>query len=63
MSSSQDCQRRSVWCNDENVKLCQMKSSSGGVTGGGNTYEGRLIWMCAQCRKLENGQFKFVKQS
>lgn len=49
-----NCQEKSRWCTDKNVKLCQMKS-------GRNVYAGAVVAMCEECRKYQNGQFKLVK--
>lgn len=55
-----NCEKKSIWCINNNVKLCQMKSKGGGK--GGNVYEGKKIYMCSECRKFENGQFKIVRE-
>ena len=48
------CQIKSTYCNNKNLRLCQMKSSR-------NVYEGAKLYLCEECRKMQNGQFKFAK--
>lgn len=55
-----NCEEKSSWCTNEDVKLCQMKSRSN-IMHGGNTYDGVKKMMCRECRKFQNGQFKLVK--
>jgi hypothetical protein len=57
--NTMECQEKSQFCNNKNVKLCQMKSNKGGITRA-NVYEGKIVAMCGECRKMQNGQFKFV---
>lgn len=52
-----DCQKKWTYCNNQNVRLCQMKSASNPKT----VFEGKKIYLCEECRKSEQGQFKFVK--
>ena len=54
------CALKTKWCTNKDVKTCQMKSASRGVTGGGNQYFGVIVPMCKECRKERNGQFKLV---
>lgn len=51
------CQEKSKYCNNEDVRLCQMKSASRPV----NVYEGKKVYMCKECRAMQQGQYKFVK--
>lgn len=52
--STQSCEKKFKFCCNSDLKLCRMKS-------GRNRFEGEIIWLCRQCRKAENGQFKLVK--
>lgn len=51
------CQGGHSYCDGKDIRLVQMKSAS----LKGNVFEGQKLYLCAECRKFENGQFKFVK--
>lgn len=51
------CERNSSICKGNDLRLCQMKSASNPK----NVYKGRIILMCQECRQMERGQYKFVK--
>lgn len=53
-----NCEEKGRYCDNQDVKLCQMKSHRQG-TMKANVYKGKIIAMCAECRKSQNGQFKF----
>ena len=57
MEANMNCQKKAKYCNNQNVKLCQMKSASNPKT----VFEGKEIYLCQECRKWEQGQFKFVR--
>lgn len=54
------CQGKSGYCNNQDIRKCQMKSSANTMHGG-NVFNGKILYLCRECRKLENGQFKLVK--
>lgn len=51
-----DCDKKANYCNNQNVKMVQMKSDTSP-----NRYNGEILMMCEQCRKDYNGQIKLVK--
>lgn len=46
----------SRWCNNHDVRMVQLKDGFSP-----NTYNGAIVPMCKECRKSNNGGFKFVK--
>lgn len=52
-----DCEKKSKYCDGQDIRPCQMKSASRPR----NEYNGPIVYMCKQCRGFEQGQYKFVK--
>lgn len=48
------CQKKSSFCDGQDVKLVQLKSST-------NVYQGEIIRACKGCRIGMHGGYKFVK--
>lgn len=53
-----DCQKQGQYCNNTNVRLCQMKSASNPK----NIFEDAKLYICKECRQLQQGQFKYVQE-
>jgi hypothetical protein len=52
--------RMKQWCNNQDVKLVQMRSSTtAGINK--NEFAGPILYMCRECRKSLNGEVKIVK--
>ena len=51
------CQNKRIndWCNNEYLRYVQMRTGTNP-----NKYDGEQLWMCKECRKANNGEFKFV---
>ncbi len=52
--------RMNTWCNNQDLKLVQMRSQTTGVSGK-NEFNGETLVMCKECRKSHTGQIKLVK--
>ncbi len=51
----------SQWCDGKNVKLVQLRSQAAGAYGT-NIYDGEKVYMCAECRRANNGGFKILNK-
>lgn len=49
------------WCDNRDVKLVQLRSQTAGAHGT-NLYEGDQVHMCRECRKVNLGMFRIVRE-
>jgi len=62
LSTEINCENKVInnWCNNEDVKLVQLRDQTSGAKGT-NTFNGKKLYMCKACRKSNQGMIKFVK--
>ena len=56
MLNKMNCEKQYQYCNNSDVRLCQMKSASKPKT----VFEGDKVYLCQECRRMQQGQFKYV---
>lgn len=58
------CDRAGVaaFCSGEDVRRVRLKSQHAG-NGRTNEFKGKVVWMCKECRKANNGGFKIEREA